>query len=419
MRSRLVRVLCLVAAGVTVSAAIPASVLAMTGLPVTIRYVGSYEYHETAESSDAVVSYVNQKVSWGWSASGVVPVTFNGSRAYGVANLRGHLTVSGASSGMGSDCVYSAGSGASTPIRVSLLDDGGTLQAGYGLGIPGAAATCGGQESSPTDVLDCDFNSCDAGPCPAAPPAVSTERFNTKVLTAFEPTTSYLRTGYVRLAERDDSLGWSHRYLSLPADTASVSTVCRSNPSIAETDTISLASDVYVDMGGVEDLDADFPGSLPPTPPTDLIALDPDLPSNPSVSVPPDSPQLPDYPGLDALDPKLAPKTASSSSNPTVGVITVRCPRRDRRCEGTVSVTATGGAPRGVLGSRSYSVPGGEDEILNVRLASSAGVVLNRVGRLRVRVTVNSDVMPGSSHTAGHRAVLLTKAMSIPGVSSG
>jgi len=187
-----------------------------------------------------------------------------------------------------------------------------------------------------------------------------------------------------------------------------------------ETDTISLESDVGINLYSGRDLDIDLPNSLPPTPLTDLIALHPNQPSNPSISVPPDSPQLTGYPGLDELAPNVAPKkTTPSGPNPAVGIISIRCPRHDQRCEGTFSVTATGGAPRGVLGRRSYSVPGGDDEILNVRLASSVGAVLNRAGRLRVRVTVNSDVMPGSQRSSGHRTVLLTKFPSIPSPPSG
>jgi hypothetical protein len=71
-----------------------------------------------------------------------------------------------------------------------------------------------------------------------------------------------------------------------------------------------------------------------------------------------------------------------------------------------------------VLGRRSYSVPGGKEGILNVPLASSAGTVLNRKGRLSVHVTVNSDVTPGSHHASGHRNVLLTKTPTIPGIPS-
>jgi hypothetical protein len=423
VRNRLVRLLCLVIAVVGVTAVAPASVLAEAAIPmpVSIYYQGTYEYHESAVTDTSVLSYVNQKVVWQWFASGVVPISFNGSRTYGVDNLRGVLSVLGASSGGASNCTYNAGSGASTPIRVSLLDDHGTFQAGYGLGIPGAAATCGGQTSAPTDVLDCDFNSCDAGPCPGAPPAVSTDRFEPDVLTAFEPTTSYLKTGYVPLTgPHDHVLGWSGEEYDLPADTGSFSTSCRSSPTVTETDSISLTSNVEVTLNSSDDLDVDFPDSLPPTPPTDEIALHPALPSNPTISIPPDSPQLPDYPGLNELTPNLAPKkTTPSGSNPAVGIITIRCPRQDQRCEGALSVTATGGAPHGVLGRRSYSVPGGKDEILNVRLASSAGAVLNRAGRLRVRVAVNSDVMPGSRRSSGHRTVLLTKLPSVATTASG
>jgi hypothetical protein len=417
-------------AALAVGAVARASVLAAATIPiqpvsVEITYEGVYEYHETADDSNGtVVSYVNQKIGWRWTASGSVPVTFDGSKEYGVANLPGHLRIAGASSDTGAysppqNCTYGAGSGASSPIQVSLLLEGnGTFKAGYGIGIPGAASTCGGQaSSSPTDVLDCDFNSCD-GICPAGPPAVSSARFQTDVQTAFQPTTDYTDTGYEPLAgDHDKILGFSTVGYGLPEDTGSVQTSCQKlNSVVYELDTISIIStvDVSVNSGNVN-----FPTTLPAKSLPDLIALDPDLPSNPSISIPPDSPQPPDYPGLDELSPKLASKkTTSSGSHPTVGVITIRCPQKDRRCAGTLSVTATGRAPKGVLGRRSYSVPGGKEGILNVPLVSSAGTVLNRKGRLSVHVTVKSDVTPGSHHASGHRNVLLTKTPTIPGIPS-
>ena len=73
--------------------------------------------------------------------------------------------------------------------------------------------------------------------------------------------------------------------------------------------------------------------------------------------------------------------------------------------------------PEGVDAS---SVSAGyKDGILNVQLSSSAGATLNRKRRLSVRVTVNSDVTPGSHHATGHRTVRLTTTPTIPGVPSG
>lgn len=427
MRARFFGVLCLLLAAVGVSTVAGTSVVAAATFPVqpvsvTITYEGAYEYHETAASKGMAVSYINQKIGWGWRASGTVPLAYDGSKEFGVANLPGHLSVAGASAdtgayGPGQNCTYSAGSGASSPIHVSLVEDDGTFQVGYGIGIPGAASVCNGQATTtPTDVLDCDFNSCDAAICPAGPPAISTDRFKTNVQTAFHPTTDYTDTGYESLDfDHDKIRGSSFVGYGLTGDVGKIETSCQQLNSVtSELDTIAIIStvDVQVSSG-----DVDFPTTLPAKSLPDLITLDPDLPSNPSVSIPPDSPQPPDYPGLDELSPKLASKaTKPAGSHPIVGVITIRCPQKDRRCAGTVSVTGAGGAPKGVLGSRSYSVPGGKDGILNVRLSSSAGATLNGKGRLSVRVTVNSDVMPGSHRATGHRTVLLTTSPTIPGV---
>jgi hypothetical protein len=403
-------------AALAVSAVARASVLAAATIPVqpvsvTVTYDGVYEYHETAASKGMAVSYVNQKIAWRWTASGTVPLAYDGSKEFGVANLPGHLSVGGASADTGAyaaplSCTYSAGSAASSPIHVSLLEDDGTFQVGYGIGIPGAAATCG------------DFNSCDATICPAGPPAISTDRFKTNVQTAFQPTTDYTDTGYDSLDfDHDKIRGSSFVGYGLTGDVGKIETSCQKlNSVVSELDTIAIIStvDVSVNSGN-----ANFPTTLPAKSLPDLITLAPDLPSNPSVSIPPDSPQPPDYPGLDELSPKLASKkTTSSGSHPTVGVITIRCPHKDRRCAGTLSVTASGGSPKGVLGRRSYSVPGGKDGIVNVQLTSSAGTVLNRKGRLSVRATVNSAVTPGSHHASGHRTVLLTTPPTIPGVPS-
>ena len=115
-------------------------------IPVTITYQGVYEYHETAISDGTVISYSNQRIAWGWRASGSVPISFNGSTQYGVANLPGHLTVLGVSSDTGAygppqSCTYSAGSSASAPIHISLLDDR-EFQAEYGVVIPERSPAC-------------------------------------------------------------------------------------------------------------------------------------------------------------------------------------------------------------------------------------------------------------------------------------
>ena len=61
-------------------------------MPVRILYLGSYEYHEIARTPNGtIVSYVNQNLEWNWTATGGVPVAFNGSRLYGVENLPGKL----------------------------------------------------------------------------------------------------------------------------------------------------------------------------------------------------------------------------------------------------------------------------------------------------------------------------------------
>jgi hypothetical protein len=254
VRARLIGVVCLAVAALVVSAVTPASVLgAGATFPVEIVYKGSYEYHEKAEEGGTVISYINQDLTWDWSASGSVPISGGSStKMYGVKELRGHLTVSGIGSetggyATGQTCKYRAGDYlASTPIQVKLQVDPGGLQAGYGLGIPGAVARCnGGPGRHPEDVLYCDLTLCEGGICPATPPAIdSAAKFKPPVETAFEPTTDYTKTGYVPI---DKKLSSSEVNYDLPADLGSVSTTCHVLKGyVDETERISISSTVYV-----------------------------------------------------------------------------------------------------------------------------------------------------------------------------
>ena len=253
--------LCLVVAAVGFSAVAPATVPAAgaTQIPVEIIYKGTYEYHEKAENGGLVVSYVNQDVTWCWRASGSVPLVpvSSGSKTklYGVKDLRGHLSVSGISSDTGNSapaqtCHYKAGAlSASSPIEVSLRENHGALEAGYGVGIPEVAASCdGGAYSGPSDVLNCDLDLCEAGICAAAPPAItSAAKDRPPIETAFKPTTDYTKTGYVSL----NKLGWSDVKYDLPAKLGSVSTTCnRLNNYYDESERISISSSVYVSRLG-------------------------------------------------------------------------------------------------------------------------------------------------------------------------
>lgn len=246
--------MCFIVAAVVVSAVAPATVIAAgAAFPVEIVYKGTYEYHEKAENGGTVVSYTNQDLTWHWTASGSVSV-YGGSntKMYGVKELRGHLSVSGietetGNSGPGQTCNYKAGAlSASAPIQVSLREDHGDLQAGYGVSIPEAAASCnGGPRGGPVDVLDCDLNLCEAGICPAAPPAISSAaKFKPPVETAFAPTTDYTKTGYVPFNKK---LGSSEVKYDLPANLGSLTTTCHVlNSNVEETEKISISSTVYV-----------------------------------------------------------------------------------------------------------------------------------------------------------------------------
>lgn len=377
-----------------------------SGLPVRVDYQGVYEYHESAQQAGMSWSTVDQTFSWAWSASGELPLA-----TFSTALLPGRLTVAGeekttSAAGPPTDCKYSAPP-SSLPMRLTQSE----LAVGYGLGIPGADAACGGgAPAGPSDVLACDLNTCDAGICPAGPPAVSTERFQTPVLTAFKPTTSYLNTGYRALYDSAGTLwGTVTDSFDLPPASGMLTTNCLQG--ITETVQMSIISDVTISVNdgangpfSVNFPDGQFPDISPPIP---LLPVQPLALGIPTISVPPVVPQPPDV--------TTAPPPGP---DPVTGVIEIRCPRRDRRCRGAVTVTGTTGGPRGVLGRVAYSAAGGQDTLLGVRLDAAAGAMLRQAGQLSVRVSVSSVVLPGSRRSSGHRTVLLTAFTPIPGVPS-
>jgi len=411
VRGRVALVVCLLATVGWLGATVPAPALAGEGVPFTVDYQGVYTYHEDAQKGGEPLSTADQTFGWDWHAAGEIPFVLDGAEA---ANLPGRLIVTGQETTTGAygpptKCTYSAGNGESSAIRLSRdasdpFGDG----VGYGIGIPGAVGTCNGMTPTipqPSDVLACDFNTCDAGICPAGPPAVSTDRYKTPVLTAFEPTTDYTKTGYVSLRGASGLFGTVTTPYSLPRATGLLNTSCQSDVAESVRLTISSAVTVSILEG---DLSINFPdGEFPNLgEPGELIKLEPGRSDIPLIYVPPAVQEPPEV-----GTPPAAPM------EPAVGVFTIRCPRRVARCKGEIVVTGLAGAPRGTLGRRSYSLAGGKDNIMDVGLGDAAGAVLERAGRFRVHVEATADTASGESK--GGRDVVVTAFKPIPGAPRG
>jgi hypothetical protein len=420
VRGRVARALCLLATVGGVSAAASAPALAGDGVPFTVDYQGVYTYHEDSQQGGKPLSTVDQTFGWDWHAAGEVPVGLDGAEsAVGLdgaesANLPGRLIVTGQETTTGAStpptkCTYSAGDEESSAIRLSLdasdpFGDG----VGYGIGIPGAVATCGGVSPGPdnvSDVLACDFKTCDAGICPAGPPAVSADRYKTPVLTAFEPTTSYTKSGYVSLRGASGLFGTVTTPYNLPRAEGLLNTSCQSDVAESVRMTISsavtvsiLQSDLYFNFK-----DGEFPNLGEPG---ELIHLEPGRSDIPLIYVPPKSQEPP------PISTPPAPPM-----EPAVGVITIRCPRRVPRCKGEIVVTGGPGAPRGTLGHRTYSLAGGEDNIMSVGLGGAAAAVLAGSGKLQVHVEAIADTASGESR--GARNVVVTAFKPILGTPRG
>ncbi|HEX3978419.1 MAG TPA: hypothetical protein VHW96_19260 [Solirubrobacteraceae bacterium] len=228
---------------------------------------------------------------------------------------------------------------------------------GFNYGIPankvnsvGTNQGCGVFDG---DALLCDQNDCGTV-CPGGPPAVSTQKFDQNVAAAFRPSTATPSDSYTNLADANgDFWGTVARRFDLPAASGTFNATCGQ---LRESDTLTIASSVVVTLldNGPFSLhfqDPDFPGRFPPIP---LILL-PHSASGlqPIIILPPKAPQ----------PPETTPGT--EPGEPVIGGIIIRCPKRNRRCTGTLTAKARKNGP--TLGTTKFSLPGGTDELTQVQ----------------------------------------------------
>ena len=253
-------------------------------------------------------------------------------------------------------CTLRAGANAHDALELSTTDD--SLKIGFNYGIPANNVSSTGSQQG-CDVFDgdallCDQNGCGTF-CPGGPPAVTTQKFDPSVAGAFRPSTATANDSYTDLADNNgDFWGTATRRFGLPASTGTFSATCGD---LTESDKLTIASPSVVvtllNDGplGIHFQDPDFPTLFPPIP---LILL----PHNPSglkpiILLPPKSPQPPDT-------------VPPNPGEPVVGGIIIRCPKRDKRCTGTL--TARNGKQGPTLGTTTFSLQGGTDELTDIPL---------------------------------------------------
>ena len=379
------------------------SALAGGRLQLTVDYSGVYGFHTTAyQHGSTLLSKVDQTFGWTWRAQG----TPNSAGA--LTPLPGRLQVAGTLDSFSANtvpsaqhCTYDAGTDATAPIDASQL----FADFSYGTGIPGATATCNGARGGQADPLACDFNGCDT--LCTDPPAVTTDKFQTPVLTAFKPTTSYLPARATSFVDAQGDWGTITRSFDLPSATGAFDGSCPG--SVTESGQMTITSQVTVSLLDTRDgFTLIFKDGVWPDPLHPVSILDPPGgPYAPIVIVPPKTDQPPEV--------TLPPP--ATDSTPVVGIIGVRCPRRDGHCRGTVVVTGPGTASR-TIGHRAFATAGGYEALVAVALAANVRAALRRSGHTTVRVRIASVTTPGSRHFHASRTVQLIAYRPVPGAPS-
>lgn len=369
-------------------------------LQLTVDYSGVYGFHTTAyQHGSTLLSKVDQTFGWTWHAEG----TPNSGGA--LTALPGRLQVAGTLDSFSANtvpsvqrCTYDAGTDAAAPIDASQL----YADFSYGTGIPGATATCNGVRGGQEDPLACDFNGCDT--LCIDPPAVTTDKFQTRVLTAFKPTTTHLPARDTSFVDAQDEWGTITRSFDLPSATGAFDGSCPG--SVTESGQMTITSQVTISLLDTRDgFTVNFPDGVWPDPIKPIPLLDPPGgPHAPILLAPPKTDQPPEV---------TLPPPATDSA-PVVGIIGVRCPRRDGHCRGTVVVTGPGTASR-TIGHRAFATTGGHEALVAVALAPDVRATLRRSGRTTVRVGIASLTTPGSRHFHASRTVQLIAYRGVPG----
>jgi hypothetical protein len=370
--------------------------LAGGGLQLVVDYSGVYGFHTTAyQHGSTLLSKVDQTFGWTWHAEGTPDP------GGGLTPLQVTGTLDSSSANSAQHCTYDAGTDAAAPIDASEL----YADFSYATGIPGATATCNGVRGGQSDPLACDFTGCST--LCTDPPAVTTDKFQTPVLTAFKPTTSYLPAPATSFVDAQGDWGTITQSFDLPSAAGVIDGSCPGT--ITESGQMTITSQVTISLLDTRDgFTLNFKDGVWPDPLHPISILDPPGgPYAPIVIVPPKTDQPPEV---------TLPPPATDSA-PVVGIIGIRCPRRDGHCRGTVVVTGTGTASR-TIGHRAFVTTGGHEALVAVALAANVRATLRRSGHTTVRVRIASVTTPGSRHFHASRTVQLIAYRPVTGAPS-